>query len=502
MGNEVIRGMHMEDFESVEEKVIYNKLKVEDKKYQSIKVKTNEEINSNEIDAHFNEIHNQIMVLNKTRENFAFRTILSHRKIMGRCIVFFKRAIRKLLKWYIEPICFQQTAFNNAITSIVGRMTELLQSYKKNKEEIEQLKNQVKELMRKIDDEKNYLKNMQNDWINCIENINLVEKKYLESMKYIKTLEEKWKENMNCTRGIEEEYKVYLIEYIKTFEGKWKESIEHRKLYQLLMEENRESVSQVKEQLNFLSNEIIAVNADFKRLRSCELGIFDEKENAWDMDSFSQSGEDSICHYILIMLGFNLRECTYLDLGANHAKKLSNTYFLYQKGARGILVEANPQLIPELKFYRHGDLILNNCIAPISGKKVNFYIMSGDGLSTCNLQAAEGNIAINKSLKIVDSVEIETITVNEIIETYLRKSPTILNIDIEGEEIKILESINFSKYRPLLIIIEMIEYKPFLTVNGKKQEIVDILEQRNYIEYAFTGINSIFIDELQIQEVL
>ena len=67
--------------------------------------------------------------------------------------------------------------------------------------------------------------------------------------------------------------------------------------------------------------------------------------------------------------------------------------------------------------------------------------------------------------------------------------------------LEILESINFEKYRPLIIIAEMIEYKPTLVISKKNKETLDFMEKNEYIEYAFTGINSIFIDKKQIEEV-
>jgi hypothetical protein len=40
----------------------------------------------------------------------------------------------------------------------------------------------------------------------------------------------------------------------------------------------------------------------------------------------------------------------------------------------------------------------------------------------------------------------------------------------------------------------MIEYSKELTVGGKNQEIIGFMKSAGYEEFAFTGINSIFID--------
>jgi FkbM family methyltransferase len=226
-----------------------------------------------------------------------------------------------------------------------------------------------------------------------------------------------------------------------------------------------------------------------------ELIEINEEKSFFEKQTFSQSGEDSILAYICHVLGVPFNSVTYVDLGANHAKELSNTYFFYKQGGRGVLVEANPQLIPELKFYRNRDIILNRCIHSESGKTVDFYILSGDGLSTPDYTAAVKFSEANPNIKIVDKVQIKTITYNEIVEHYLGKAPTILSIDIEGNDMDILSSIDYEKYRPMLIIVEMIQYGIKLNYQTKNENIKRFLESKGYDEYAFTGINSIFLDK-------
>ena len=212
----------------------------------------------------------------------------------------------------------------------------------------------------------------------------------------------------------------------------------------------------------------------------------------------SQSGEDIIVSHILKVFGIKKSECSYLDLGANHAKTMNNTYNFYQNGASGVLVEANPALIRELKLYRSRDIILNRCIAVQGGQPMAFYILNGDGLSTPDRAQAEQAIKINPNLKIEKTVNVESITVNEIMDTYFDGAPVFMNLDIEGEEMNILESIDFEAHRPMLISIEMIPYRTNIVIGNKNPDILAFMARNDYVEYAFTGINSIFIDKRQI----
>ena len=108
------------------------------------------------------------------------------------------------------------------------------------------------------------------------------------------------------------------------------------------------------------------------RLLPSELQLFNKK-------SYSQAGEDAILMYIFVMLGVPLSQCNYLDLGANHPCDMSNTWFFYQQGATGILVDANPKLAEELRRARPKDQVINACVGPVSGETLAFHVLSAAG---------------------------------------------------------------------------------------------------------------------------
>lgn len=384
-------------------------------------------IEPKQVEQEFGELDQYLRKMNSNRENYAFRHIYSCRAVLGHFIVFGKRVVRKCLKWYIEPICNQQTEFNNAATPAIGHLYQLQ-----------------------------------------------------------RTALDKLKKQQNEQRGMQEQ--LAQMQTSQTDIVHQIASLEEEKL-------------KFQQQMNDIYQQLCEITKQ-QELRG--QGRFAEEvvDDQAIKNSMAQSGEDMILMHILREKPIDMSQVSYLDLGANHAKFLSNTYCLYQKGARGVLVEANPALIAELKFYRSGDVILNRCVSNTSGKMVDFYVLNGDGLSTPDLAGAEAVIAENPSLKIERVVSVNTITVEEILNTYFDRTPTIVNLDIEGEEMKILSSIDFTKHRPLIMIIETIPYRKHLVVGLKNQEILDFMSEKNYIEYAFTGINSIFIDKEQVTEVL
>jgi len=425
----------MSEFRNVEHKVIFEKL-ADAPLYNRINGAGYEQRDDDPVGRYLREVAERVQTLVAQQHNPYYRVIVSHRKGIGKLIVFVKRVIRRLLKWLIEPICAQQTAFNSEVTPSIGRLVEV------------QVDTRVH--IGKLHDRIGVLEAQQSARLAELE--------------------------QQVAKAAELEQQVAKVAELEQQVAKVAE-----------LEQQMAKLADIERNYSILQDKLSAYET------ASDMGF-------WNKRSMAQSGEDMIAAYITYVLGIPPQDCTYLDLGANRAKELSNTFYFYCKGASGVLVEANPLLINELKFYRSRDVILNKCVAPVSGQKVEFYVLSGDGLSTPDYAGAMEAIERNPSLSIVDTVIVETISVNDIFTQYFSKTPVILNIDIEGKELEILESIDFEKYRPLIIILETIPYRPRLVYDEKKEDIVAFLKGKNYTEYAFTGINSIFVDREKLSD--
>lgn len=271
-----------------------------------------------------------------------------------------------------------------------------------------------------------------------------------------------------------------------------------KELQNVFIKRLEEEINEKKTLQEMLYQMNLKVDSLQERIGNAQIGeeIFSrELDDFLFKPTYSQSGEDAIIQFILYNLRIPWKRVTYLDLGANHARELSNTYALYIRGARGVLLEANPELIPELKLYRSDDIILNRCLSLDTGEPVTFYILNGDGLSSPDKEAVDAVLKKNPALKISKEVIVETVAIKDIFVKYFFDAPTILNIDIEGMEYEILNQIDFVKHRPLIVIVEMIEYNLSINNGQKNMQLLHFMEDKSYIEYAFTGINSIFVDK-------
>jgi FkbM family methyltransferase len=204
--------------------------------------------------------------------------------------------------------------------------------------------------------------------------------------------------------------------------------------------------------------------------------------------SFSQCGEDLIIKYIFKLRG--ITNPSYIDIGANHPFYLSNTALFYINGSRGVNIEANPELIESFNIHRQGDINLNLGISDVE-EELDFYIMSDNTLSTFSKEESDSIISSGKALKEVKKVRLTSLT--NILEMYLEgEFPDFMSIDVEGMDMQILKSIDYSRKTPKIICVESAEYSP----NGsgaRRSELIDFLVSKNYYEYANTNLNAIMV---------
>ncbi len=204
--------------------------------------------------------------------------------------------------------------------------------------------------------------------------------------------------------------------------------------------------------------------------------------------SYSQCGEDLIIEYVFKLRGIYFPQ--YLDIGAHHPKFLNNTELFYQKGCKGINIEANPLLHNAFEIYRPKDINLNIGISDIE-EELDFYIMLDNTLSTFSKEEYHQLIANGKRLDRVYKIKLTTIT--SILNHYCNGIfPDFLSIDVEGLDFKILKSIDFEKSSPKVICVEASEYSPEGS-GARRKELIKFLGDKGYYEYANTNLNAIMV---------
>jgi FkbM family methyltransferase len=204
--------------------------------------------------------------------------------------------------------------------------------------------------------------------------------------------------------------------------------------------------------------------------------------------SWAQQGEDLLIDFVFTQY-LNCKTPSYLDFGANHPYHLSNTYFFYKKGARGVNVEPDPSLLIQLEEKRPFDININAGVGKEKGS-FDFFLMSNPTLNTFSKEMAEEYTQRSQFgyPSIRETRKIEVLTANEILEKhFLEDKLYFISIDVEGLDYIILQSIDYTRYRPPLICVE---------TNGKDEELYNsFMKSKGYLLYANNQINSIFLTE-------
>ena len=206
--------------------------------------------------------------------------------------------------------------------------------------------------------------------------------------------------------------------------------------------------------------------------------------------SFSQLGEDRIIKFLLDTLG--IQRCRYLDVGAHHPSRLSNTYLMYTLGGSGVLVEPNPALASLISEMRPRDLCLNVGMAGRSGSAMPFYVMKSDTLSTFSRREAE-RMASECGEAIVEVRYLDVLAPDAVLADHFSDGLNLVSLDVEGLELEILEAFDLQRYRPEVFCIETVSYS--MGGDGvKSTELAQFMLSHGYRIFADTYINTIFVD--------
>lgn len=190
--------------------------------------------------------------------------------------------------------------------------------------------------------------------------------------------------------------------------------------------------------------------------------------------TFSQEGEDVL---LSKFIDFQ-KKGFYVDIGAHHPMRFSNTCRLYLNGWRGMNVDAMPNAMTSFMKYRKEDINLSYGIGAIEENKT-FYIFEEPALNTFDGELAK--VRENEGYKVIRREIIPIRRLETLFKQYLPEGQTIdlLTLDIEGMELEALESNDWSKWTPRFIMCEALFKGDIAEL--LKRDTVQFLMQHNYV---------------------
>lgn len=200
--------------------------------------------------------------------------------------------------------------------------------------------------------------------------------------------------------------------------------------------------------------------------------------------SYAQEGEDLILNRIFE----NQKTGFYVDVGAFHPVRFSNTYFFYKKGWRGINIDARPGSMKIFDKIRRKDINIETPVNDIE-QELTYYMFNEPALNTFIESLAKEREGV-RNYHITNLVKIKTQRLDDLLDKHLPKNTTIdfLSIDVEGLDINVLKSNNWNKYRPKYVLAEGLDYD---TNNPEDNATYKYLKTHNYSLYCKT-VNTLF----------
>ena len=170
----------------------------------------------------------------------------------------------------------------------------------------------------------------------------------------------------------------------------------------------------------------------------------------WVRQSYSQEGEDLV---LLEILG-DQREGFFVDAGAFHPFRFSNTFLLYQRGWRGLNVDATPGSMDLFDQARPRDINREYALSDSDEMRM-LYLFDEPALNTlCQERAHE--IDRNTPFRLVGTAPVEAIRLDTLLAREMPEGQAIdvMNVDLEGWDPMVLESNDWIRFRPRLVLVE------------------------------------------------
>lgn len=186
-------------------------------------------------------------------------------------------------------------------------------------------------------------------------------------------------------------------------------------------------------------------------------GIWNEYFDGFGQKSYSQEGEDCILSKVFE----GQKHGFYVDVGAHHPRRFSNTYLFYKLGWWGINIDATPGSMAAFKKKRPRDINLELPIS-LEAKTLPYYVFNEPALNSFNKELSEVRHGTSKSYRIIETLQLRTSKLEDVLAAHLphRQEIDFLNVDVEGHDMQVLESNDWKKYRPKVVLVEIMVSSP------------------------------------------
>lgn len=165
--------------------------------------------------------------------------------------------------------------------------------------------------------------------------------------------------------------------------------------------------------------------------------------------AYSQEGEDLILRRLFEGGGTGF----FVDVGAHHPSRFSNTLYFYRRGWRGINIDPNPDAIALFRQARPDDINLCVGVAEAPGM-LQFYMFDEPALSTFDRDLAAERERTTP-YRLLGSRDVEVRRLADIIAAAAPDRPIdFMTVDTENFDLQVLKSNDWDRFRPRYLLVE------------------------------------------------
>lgn len=200
---------------------------------------------------------------------------------------------------------------------------------------------------------------------------------------------------------------------------------------------------------------------------------------------YAQEGED----IVLSRIFDGKRNGIYVDVGAHHPTRFSNTYYFYRNlNWHGVNIEPNPDAIKLFNLQRPRDININLGVAS-KNATLEFYQFDEPALNTFSKSMLDERLSTTP-YKHIGTKSIQVLPLSEILDRHLPLNPHIdfMTVDVEGLDLEVLRSNDWEKYRPSWVLAEQLGID---NIENLDFEIHTFMKSKNYQLFAKT-YNTLF----------
>jgi len=183
----------------------------------------------------------------------------------------------------------------------------------------------------------------------------------------------------------------------------------------------------------------------------------------------------------------------YVDIGAYSPVLISNTYWFYQHGWRGINVEPFPDIINKFNTERPQDINVSLAIGSRAGLN-KYYSWGNSSMNTFSADKVASYIRDGKVSGEPTILEIEMIKLETLLDRHLPDGVLIdfITVDVEGMDLDVLSSNDWRKYRPRLVSVEL----DCMNINDViHSDLYSFMLSKGYELYYWLNPAVIFVDK-------